>query len=159
MRPEDAPADDVRYLFKTEVPAHALDVVLGRPTKNSVTASVLAYADVECVIEYRSSSADLSTKTQAILLKNGVPAEVMITGLQPDTRYAYRLHSRASGGAWASAMEGTFQTQRAAGKAFVFTMQADPHLDYNTEPALICGALRMPWEINRISMSILAIPS
>jgi hypothetical protein len=141
MRPEDAPADDVRFLFKTEVPAHAVDVVLGRPTQNSVTASVLAYADAEGVLEYGISGAELSTKTQPVALKNGVPAEVVIGGLQADTRYAYRLRTKASEGARAFAMEGTFQTQRAAGSAFVFTMQADPHLDYNTEPALYLRCL------------------
>jgi hypothetical protein len=52
QHPQDAPLDDVRFIFKTEVPAHPLDVVLGRPTKCSMTASVLAYADREAIIQY-----------------------------------------------------------------------------------------------------------
>ena len=43
----DVPIEDLASLFRTDVPAHPLDVVLGRPTKNSITASVLAYADRE----------------------------------------------------------------------------------------------------------------
>ncbi len=38
--------------FRTEVPSHSLDLILGRPTKNSVTLSVLAYEDMEGYVAY-----------------------------------------------------------------------------------------------------------
>ena len=140
-RPEDAPADDVRFIFKTEVPAHQLDVVLGRPTNHSVTASVLAYSDCEGVIEFKADTGGASSKTPLFNLKAGQPVEVPITGLQADTRYVYRLSTRTVGGSWTAGALNAFQTQRAPGKSFVFTMQADPHLDYNTEPALYLRCL------------------
>ena len=37
----DVPIEELASLFRTDVPEHPLDVVLGRPGKNPVTASVL----------------------------------------------------------------------------------------------------------------------
>jgi len=140
-RPQDAPLDDVRFIFKTEVPAHPLDVVLGRPTKNSVTASVLAYADREGVIQYGPKAGVVAARTGVFALKAGQPTEVVITGLQPDTQYFYRLSTRAGAEAWVMETEHSFHTQRPAGSSFTYTVQADPHLDYNTEPALYLRCL------------------
>lgn len=140
-RPKDAPLDDVRFLFKTEVPAHANDVILGRPTKDSVTASVLAYADSEGVIELSPKQGIAGKATAAFVLKAGLPSEVVLSGLQADTQYFYRLRTRTAGGAWQAEPERSFHTQRPPGHAFTFTVQADPHLDYNTEPALYLRCL------------------
>ncbi|MEQ1859210.1 MAG: metallophosphoesterase family protein [Chthoniobacteraceae bacterium] len=132
-RGPDAPVDDARFLFRTEVPAQAVDVILGRPTKHSVTVSVLAYADREGAIQYGPKAGALSAKTAAFALKAGEPAEVAITGLQSDTQYFYRLSTRVGNGAWAGEPERSFRTQRAPGSSFIFTVQADPHLDFGTD--------------------------
>lgn len=141
QRPQDAPIDDVRFLFKTEVPAHPLDVVLGRPTANSVTASVLAYSGREGVIQYGTKSGSPTTRTAAFALTAGEPSEITINGLQPNTAYFYRLSTRPPNGTWTTEPERSFHTQRPSGHAFTFTVQADPHLDYNTEPALYLRCL------------------
>ncbi|MEO6741334.1 MAG: metallophosphoesterase family protein [Chthoniobacteraceae bacterium] len=133
----DAPVEDLASLFRTDVPAHSLDVVLGRPTKNSVTASVLAYADREGVIQFGPKAGAPVAKTAAFALKAGVPAEVALTGLQADTQYFYRLSTRAGIGAWTAEPEHSFRTQRAPGRTFTFTVQADPHLDDKVEPRLL----------------------
>lgn len=140
-RPEDAPADDVRFLFKTEVPAHPFDIVLGRPTKNSVTASVLSYANREAVIEYGLGENRTLSRTALFKLSAGQPSEVVISNLEPDSRYVYRLKFREASDQWALGEWASFHTQRPVGKGFTFTMQADPHLDYNTEPVLYLRCL------------------
>ncbi len=132
---QEAPADDIRSLFKTEVPAHLLDVVLGRPSTTSVTASVLAYENREGMIEY-GIRGGASVKTPTFPLSAGQPAEVAITGLLPNSQCWYRLSTRSPGGAWEPEPERSFHTQPPPGSPFTFTVQADPHLDYNTEPAL-----------------------
>ncbi len=38
----DKPIENLAYLFWKDAPAHPLDLVLGRPTKNSIAASVLS---------------------------------------------------------------------------------------------------------------------
>jgi len=136
QHPPDGPLDDVRQIFKTDVPAHPLDVVLGRPTRNSVTASILAYADREGVIEYGPTGGAADAKTAIFALKAGEPAEIEVGGLRPDTAYFYRLSTRVGPGPWESESAGSFHTQRSPGGAFTFTVQADPHLDYNTDTEL-----------------------
>ena len=133
----DVPIEDLASLFRTEVPAHALDVLLGRPTKNSITASVLAYADREGVIQFGPKAGALVAKTAIFALQAGVPLEVPISGLQPDTQYFYKLSTRAPNGAWMAEPEHSFRTQRAPGRTFTFTVQADPHLDDKVEPKLL----------------------
>ncbi|MEO6785255.1 MAG: metallophosphoesterase family protein [Chthoniobacteraceae bacterium] len=72
-----------------------------------------------------------------VSIKAGVPAEVAITGLQPDTQYFYKLSTRAGTGAWVTEPEHSFRTQRARGRTFTFTVQADPHLDDKIDPKLL----------------------
>lgn len=131
--PQGGAVDDPRFLFKTDVPAHPLDVVLGRPTDKSVTASVLAYAERDGVIAYGPHAGAPSEKTSSFPLPAGEPAEIGLTGLSANTRYFYTLRTRERGGEWKSEAERTFHTQRAPGSAFTFTVQSDPHLDYGID--------------------------
>jgi predicted phosphodiesterase len=141
QRPQDTPLDDVRFIFKTEVPEHPLDVVLGRPARDSVTASVLAYSDREGIIAYGAKAGALTEKTAVFPLKAGLPTEVKLVGLKADSQVFYRLSTRAGGGEWSAEQERFFHTQREPGNPFTFTLQADPHLDYNTHPALYLRCL------------------
>ena len=133
----DVPIEELANLFRTDVPAHPLDIVLARPTKNSITAKVLAYADREGVIQYGPKAGAPAVRTAVFPLKAGEPAEIAVTGLQADTRYFYRLSTRAGAGAWATEPERSFRTQRPPGSTFTFTVQADPHLDDKVEPKLL----------------------
>ena len=141
FRGSTVPITDVRFIFKTDVPAHPLDVILGRPTADSVTASILSYADREGFIDYGPQPQSPSAKTPVFSLKAGTPLEIKLTGLKPDTQYYYRLHSRSGGGDWVAEPEYSFHTQRPSGSSFAFTVQADSHLDYNTDPALYLRSL------------------
>ncbi len=68
-------------------------------------------------------------------MANGQPIELLISPLQPNTRYYYQFRSRSSGvTSFQSSAEYTFMTARPPGSPFTFTVQADPHLDYGTEP-------------------------
>jgi hypothetical protein len=143
QRPQDAPLDDVRFLFKTEVPPHPFDLLLGRPTATSVTASVLAYEDREGLIQFAPAEGGAPAReTPRFPLKAGIPAELVLDGLPPDALCKYRLLTRREGAtSWEPGQESTFHTQRKTGSPFCFTVQADPHLDYNTEPALYLRSL------------------
>lgn len=141
QRSQDAPLDDVRFIFRTEVPAHPLDVVLGRPTANAVTASVLSYAEAEGEIEFGPKGGTSAPKTLRFALKAGTPSEVEMAGLPANSTCVYRLKTRAPGGEWKTEPERAFHTARPPGSAFTFTMQADSHLDYNTDPAIYLRCL------------------
>lgn len=79
--------------------------MLGRPTKNAITASVLAYADREGVIQHGMKAGEGTSKTTVFALKPGEPAEFAITGLEPDTQYFYRLSVREGSAAWTAEPE------------------------------------------------------
>jgi len=57
----------------------------------------------------------------------------VLGGSKPDTSYNYRLIYRRAGGEAVQDAMRSFHTQRKAGSKFSFVMQADSHLDNNTD--------------------------
>jgi len=110
------------------VPPYLFNVWLCRPGPESVTVSVLAWDAMEAFIEYGDG-----VKTAVVKLEPGVPQNVLVGGLKPDTSYNYRLIYRRAGGEAVQDVQRSFRTQRNAGSSFSFVMQADSHLDNNTD--------------------------
>jgi hypothetical protein len=139
--PKDRRSDASQNL-PLDVPAHPVDVILGRPTQGSITVSVLAYQDLEGFIEYGAFPEDYSSQTQLLTFSPDQPREVLIDGLQANTQYAYRLRYRAGNtGEYAATEAGSFQTQRASGSPFIFTIQSDSHLDSKSNPQVYLQTL------------------
>mgnify|MGYP006266696293 FL=1 len=109
-------------VFFTDVPAHEIDVVLARPTSTSMTASVLASRDMAATISCEPACGD-----HALTLKAGVPTEVVLSGLAPNRDYRYTVTSGTP------RFSGAFHTARPSGAPFTFAVQADSHLDNNTD--------------------------
>jgi hypothetical protein len=122
--------------FRTDVPQHSVDVIIGRPTNTSVTVSVLSYADAKAVVAYGTAKEELSLQTDVQDLKKGQPHEIVLTRLMANTRYYYQLRAEAGKPLAGADWIGAFRTQRPAGSEFVFTVQADSHLDENTSTDL-----------------------
>ncbi len=114
-----------------DVPPHAFDLILGRPTGNSVTASVLCYSDTQGYLAFGTQPGVLSGLAPSRLFKGGEPAEILLSGLKPNTRYFYQFRSAVT-----NSLEFSFHTARPPGSSFTFTITADSHLDEHTEPAL-----------------------
>lgn len=117
--------------LRTDVPAHAFDIILGRPSLTSVTASVLSYENLEGYLEYHVDREDYNSRTPVVRLAEATPVEIRLDSLRPDARYYYRLRYRTVGDTqpfW-QADESTFRTQRKPGSAFRFTVQADSLLN------------------------------
>ena len=113
-----------------DVPAHQFDLILGRPTSDSVTVSVLCYQDTDGWIEYGTQRGKLDIQTPSRKFKEGEPLEVALNALRPNTQYFYRSHS-----AQTNSGEFTFHTARPPGSTFTFTITADSHLDEHTDAA------------------------
>lgn len=139
--------------FKTEVPFRSVDVVLARPTQQSITVSVACYeADRhEGYVEFRRDDAAPIRKTPVQPLPTGTPVLFSLDELSPNAAYVYRVRYRraavardssapsttpAAPGEFVSTEYFSFHTARASGKggAFTFTIQADSHLDQGVEP-------------------------
>ncbi len=111
------------------VPPYLFNVWLCRPGPDSVTASVLAWEAMDAFITYGDG-----LKTAAVKLEPGLPKNLEMSGLKPDTSYTYQLSYRRAGDEVTKDAVRTFHTQRRGGSRFSFVMQADSHLDNNTDP-------------------------
>jgi hypothetical protein len=117
-------------VFHTEVPAHDTDVILARPTATSVTLSVLAAKDTAATFSYEPGGG-----ARPLPLTAGVPMEFEVTGLAPNRSYRYEIV------AGRPLTSGGFHTARPAGTPFTFAVQADSHLDGNTDGRLYANTL------------------
>ncbi len=116
-------------------PTFTMGELLGRPTDSSITVHAVADRNLDVYFEYGPDSSSYSGKTQVASFSAGTPIEVAIQGLQPDTLYYYRMRYRETGSTeFLSRDEHSFHTQRKRGSTFSFAVQADPHLDENSDP-------------------------
>jgi PKD repeat protein len=108
--------------------------LLGRPTDTSITINAVADADLEAYLEYGTAPGNYTKQTPYAFFTGGNPIEVVMNQLQPDTHYFYRVNYRRLGEAEFTHRDGhSFQTQRSPGRTFTFTVQADSHLDENSD--------------------------
>jgi predicted phosphodiesterase len=107
-----------------------------------MTLSILAYKDLESTIAYGTQKGSYPQKTEIIKLRKGEPSELVLSSLVSNTQYFYRLDCREPGTInFTQGEEGLFHTARPAGSTFTFTLQADPHLDENSNPEVYARTL------------------
>jgi len=112
------------------LPGQNFTEILGRPTDASVTASILFDRNVDLFIEYGTQSGVYSGSTGQISNVSGIPDEIDLQNLIPDSRYYYRTRYRLTGtGSFLAGTEHSFHTQRAVGSTFTFTVESDEHLN------------------------------
>ena len=131
--------------FKTEVPEHAYDLILVRPTPTSITLSAVCYADAEAFVEFGPAPDAMKAKTAAQPCAKGATVLFVLDELKNDAAYCYRFRYRPAGSEaraeFAASDVGRFHTPRPPGSAFTFTIQSDSHLDSNVTPEVYGQAL------------------
>lgn len=111
--------------------------LLGRPTDNSVTVQLQFADSVEVRVQYGTTTGNYTQQTPWVIFRDSIPAEIAITNLQPNTQYFYRVRYRIPGDTTiTNRPEYKFHTQRPVGEGFTFVVQADPHLDSQTDTAI-----------------------
>lgn len=125
QNPQAAPTSTNPDFIATEI--------LGLPTDSSVTVSVVPASAMTVFYEYGTASGAYTSQTEPQSATANMPLETVIGGLQPNTRYYYRISYDGKVGA-----EHSFITQRAADSTFTFAVQADSHLntDQHCDPDL-----------------------
>ena len=104
--------------------------LLGRPTNNSITIQAFFDADVDVAIQFGTSSGNYTSQTPWTNVIANNPAELLLTGLSANTKYFYRmLYRQPNATAFTIRTEHTFQTQRPVGSTYKYVVQADPHMD------------------------------
>jgi len=127
--------------FRTDVPKHSYDIILGRPTDHSMELSVLAYNELTGWVSYKSSEEKAEHETAHILLKPGKPYSFLIDDLLPNTGYTYSLTTENQAGKKVTSDVFAFSTAKKVGSAFTFTVQADSHLDFGTDTQVYIKSL------------------
>jgi hypothetical protein len=95
-----------------------------------VNVNVLPSEDLDILLQYRASTGSTLLKTQPVTAKAGVPENIVLSGLAPDTAYTYAVCWRRNNDALENCSPGySFHTQRSPGSPFTFDVQADSHLD------------------------------
>ena len=111
--------------------------ILGRPTDNSITIQMIFSEEAEIRVQYGVQSGTYPNQTNWQRFDATVPAELVITGLKENTKYFYQINYRKPNAANFNVRpEHSFQTQRTIGTGYTFIVQADPHLDEQSDTAL-----------------------
>lgn len=118
----------ISLLLSLGLSAQTFNEILGRPTDNSITASVLFDSQVDTYIEYGAISGNYTATTAVVTSVTGQPVVTKISGLTAETRYYYRTRYRKTGtSTFLAGAEHSFITRRNRGSNFVFTIESDPH--------------------------------
>ena len=112
--------------------------VLGRPENSSITMNILFDQQVDVYWEYGKSPSVYPFKTDTFYANANLPLEAVFKNLSTDTKYYYRTRYRQHGNtsSFLAGTEHSFHTQRSGGSSFSFAIEADPHLDTNSNPAV-----------------------
>lgn len=109
--------------------AQTKSIVLGRPTNNSITASVLFNQNVNFYFVYGTTSGVYTNTTSVYNNTANTPDEIDFINLNANTQYYYQLkYKLSSASVYSTTPEYSFHTQRADGEEFRFTIEADEHL-------------------------------
>ncbi len=120
-----------------------VNIILGRPTADSITLNLLASNDIEYYVEYGQTSSSYNIRTDIATLQKGQPTELKLSSLDKNIQYYFRICSRTAGQLYfSSGDENTFHTQRPTGSDFVFTVEADYHRDKPSNPDQIKATFR-----------------
>ena len=117
--------------------------ITGRPTNSSVTINILADQQTDFYWEYGTATGAYNMSSASYSATKDIPLEADLVNLIPNTQYYYRTRYRSTGTSlFSSGEEHTFHTPRASGNTFTFAVEADPHLDSNSDTAAFSLTLK-----------------
>ena len=117
--------------------------LLGRPTNNSITVNLCANKDLDVFVEYGTQPALYTNQTSTATYLNNIPFNIVLNNLLPGTTYYYRVRYRITKTIdFVAKDEHFFTTAKLKGTAFTFAIEADPHLDTNSNPAVYTQTLQ-----------------
>lgn len=110
------------------VGATNLNLILGRPTNNSIAISLMSDTSVSAYIEYGTTGKTFPSKSATLQLSANNPVVFDLTNLKANQKYFYRVRSKQSSDKlYSTGKSNTFQTKRDTGKSFTFSIHGDTH--------------------------------
>lgn len=123
--------------------------MLGRPTDKSILIRMFFDESVEVSVEYGTQKGNYTLKTPWSYVDAATASNILLNDLLADTRYYYRVLYRRPGNTnFITRPEYTFHTRRNKGSSFTFVIQADPHLDQQSDTAVYNRCLQNQLEDN-----------
>lgn len=114
--------------------------MLGRPTDTSINVTVMPAVAMQARIRYGTDSTALSNESPWQDLAPNAMADLNLGGLLPNTQYYYQLQLRITNVVDRPIYR--FHTQRPKGAPFTFVIQADPHMDEQSDTSMYLRALQ-----------------
>jgi hypothetical protein len=117
--------------------------LVSKPTASSFAVKLTFSNPAEVAVQYGTQSGNLANQTSWQTFQVNEPTEILVTGLQSNTQYYYRIIYRTPGGSvFTTRPERKCHTQRPPGSTFNFIVQADPHLDEQSDTAVYARCLQ-----------------
>lgn len=108
--------------------APIVSLILGRPTKNSISISALSSEQAKVYIEYGYTKSRYSYKTPTTQLEAATPYVFEIAGLRSNTKVYYRVQTMSSTGTtYTPSKQYSFSTPKSKNSTFTFSVQGDTH--------------------------------
>jgi predicted phosphodiesterase len=137
------------FVFTINAQTVSRQEILGKPRDTGISVKMFFTAAAEMAVQYGTTSGVYPSQTSWQTFAANEPAEITVNGLQPDTKYYYRIIHRNPGDInFTTRTEHYFHTQRLIGSPFTFVVQADPHMDASTNVALYQRCLQNQLEDN-----------
>jgi len=104
------------------------NVILGRPTSNSIALNVLASEKVRVYVEYGYSKSKYTGKTSIDSAEAGLPRVIEIKNLKASSKVYYRLrYAIGSSKTFQTGKQYSFSTAKKSASSFAFTVHGDTH--------------------------------
>ena len=104
------------------------NLILGTPTANSITVSLILKKEYEAIIEYAPVDSHKKKKTATLKSSDGEPIEIILNGLSSNTLYTCCLkYCLPTEKEFRQTQQTYFSTQRKFGSTFSFGVQGDSH--------------------------------
>lgn len=124
-------------------PAYTGTIVLGAPTDSGIAIKLFSTDQGGSVsVSYGTTAGGPYATTAGTPLFAGTPVTINLAGLTANTKYYYLVRFQPAAGTASQTAEYSFQTARAANSSFSFAVQADSHLDENTDAQLYVQTLQ-----------------
>jgi hypothetical protein len=104
------------------------NLILGRPTSNSIALSILAKEKVRVYIEYGYAKSKYSKKSSIYLIEPNLPKVIELKNLRASSKVYYKLrYATASTKNFLFTKQQSFSTAKDAAASFSFTVHGDTH--------------------------------
>lgn len=108
--------------------APVANVILGRPTNNSIALSILSSEKISAYLEYGYTKSKYTSKTNPLTISSGNPTTIELKNLKASSRVYYRIrYAVGTSKSYQVGKQFSFSTAKKASSTFTFTVHGDTH--------------------------------